>query len=366
MGKTPKKTKRADDTTSPKEESRAEGGPAPEGDKRAEEAATPRALPRTPEQSRFALKKKVRYFYDIQRLRLQTAGRTYERANTIDLHEIDIELLNLRAKNLEKTEKEALGDVGDHLKTMPFYVKVLSDKTRYRGIGPTMAGVILSEFDIHREDTASKMWAFAGLAPKPALRCKACHDVVEEASGEAGFRDIRAKHRLSKTCSWMKSARDAYMVGGEIYESGQAMRPTRGEKLPYNAWLRTKLVGVLGPVMLKVGSPWKKAYDEYKQRKVSAGWGRSDAHRHQAAIRYMIKMLLLDIWKEWRTFEGLVVRPSYHEEKLGHTYSGTHPGNASRATRDTHAPDASQPAHDTRIADAFQDEIDMEVQLIDD
>ena len=42
-----------------------------------------------------------------------------------------------------------------------------------------------------------------------------------------------------------------------------------------------------------------------------------DLHRAQASLRYMIKMLLLDLWKAWRTYEGLSVRPSYHEEKQG-------------------------------------------------
>jgi hypothetical protein len=74
--------------------------------------------------------------------------------------------------------------------------------------------------------------------------------------------------------------------------------------------------------MLKLGSPWKKQYDDYKHRKATAGWGKSDAHRHAAAIRYMIKMLLLDIHKEWRTHLGLPVRPSYHEEYQGHVHSG--------------------------------------------
>jgi hypothetical protein len=35
----------------------------------------------------------------------------------------------------------------------------------------------------------------------------------------------------------------------------------------------------------------------------------------------MVKMMLLEIWTAWREFEGLPVRPSYHEEKLGHVHS---------------------------------------------
>jgi hypothetical protein len=107
----------------------------------------------------------------------------------------------------------------------------------------------------------------------------------------------------------------------ETFNSGRQQRPVAGQKLNYNAWLRMKLCGVLAPVLLKVGSPYKKFYDNRKQRNIGRNWGQSDAHRHQDAMRYMIKMLLLDIYKEWRAFEGLPVRPPYSEERLGHKTS---------------------------------------------
>lgn len=286
---------------------------------------------RTPDQSKLALKKKVRLFYDLQRLRLQTQGRTLNRAHPIDLHEVDQTILEARMKELHTAEKHALGDIHDHLKALPFYTKVLSDKVRYRGIGPTMAGVILAEFRIEREDTASKMWAFAGLAPVNATRCALCHDVLTELGA----------HPKASKCP-----------GGPTYASGKAMRPTKGEKLPYNAFLKMKLVGVLGPVMLKVGSPWRSFYDDYKHRKQSAGWGKSDGHRHNAAIRYMVKMLLLDIWKEWRAHEGLPVRPSYQEEKLGHVHGqqvrGPQMEHASQGRSDPQNEHASHPSHDAQ------------------
>ena len=50
-------------------------------------------------------------------------------------------------------------------------------------------------------------------------------------------------------------------------------------------------------------------------------WAKSDAHLHQASQRYMVKMFLLELWKQWRTFEGLEVRPSYQEEYLGHKHN---------------------------------------------
>lgn len=291
---------------------------------------------RTRAQDHLALKRKVRIFYDLQRLRLQTAGRGASKPKTeedeveldetakaaaadarptIALHPADLAVLERRAAELERAEKNALADIAEHLATIGFYRDVLSDKTRYRGIGPTMAGVILAEFDIFRLETPSQMWAFAGLRPVDAQRCTQCHFVLDE----------HGQHTSKKTA-----------CKGEpppgVYASGKAQKPTRGQKLPYNAFLRAKLCGVLGAVLLKLNpsqpltgtvSPWRKCYDDYKHRKLSDGWGVNDAHRHAAAIRYMIKMLLADIWTKWRAYEKLAVRPSYQEEKLGHTHSGT-------------------------------------------
>jgi hypothetical protein len=286
-------------------------------------------IQRTKEESREGLKCKVRMFYDLQRIRIQVAGRTYDRpeGQELHLHAADVEILKLRSGALETAEGLAFKDVRDHLRTIPFYRKVLSDKDRFKGVGPAMAGVILSEFDINRLDTPSKMWAFAGLAPVAAKRCRSCHAVVEFNADTNTYHHTReAPRKRDKTGAEIEPklpkcprAKDA-LSEADVYASGKAMRPTKGQKLPYNSWLRTKLVGVLGSVLLKVGSPWRKFYDDYKHRKQSEGWGRSDAHRHQAAIRFMVKALLLEIWKEWRFFEGLPVRPSYQEEYLKHQH----------------------------------------------
>lgn len=264
---------------------------------------------RTPEQTFYALRRKVENFYDLQRLRKQTEGRTYDRAkNTeIKLHEVDVAILERRASELEVVEGFALNDVEDHLKTIPFYVNILSDKKRYKGIGPTMAGVILSYFDIRKADTPSKFWSYAGLSVIPAVRCANCHAVLKEKTDKNN--DVSYAHPPNKKCDKQEVP--------VVYQSGKAPRPVSGEKLKYNKFLRAKMCGVLGAVLIKLNSPWRKFYDEYKHRKASCGWGESDLHRHKAAVRYMIKMLLLDIWTEWRKHEKLPVRPSYHEEKQG-------------------------------------------------
>ena len=268
---------------------------------------------RTRDQDRGALKRKVRIFYDFQRLRLQTAGRTYKRPGgvEIDLHEVDIAILEYRANELGRVEKTALKDVEDHLGGLKMWTEFFKPDPRYKGVGPTMAGVILSEFDIYKADTVSKMWAFAGLVPVPGFRCRECQMVVTKKNNtdwKHGKRDKCSKHL--KTLG-----RD------DVKEAHVAQRPRKGEKLPYNAWLRTKLVGVLADCMIKCGSPYKKLYDDYKHRWKSGGKGVNDAHRHNAAKRYMIKMLLIDIHRDWRELEELPVRDPYQVEYLGHVHA---------------------------------------------
>lgn len=282
---------------------------------------TPGGTPRTTEQNAQSLKVSVRSFYDIQRIRMQIAGRGKRKAKgaEIQLHPDDLHMLNIRAMELERAEDAAAKDVDEALQRIPFYRDVLCDHDKYRGLGPAMAGVILAEFDIHRADTPSKLWAFAGLAPVACKRCAECHRIVEEMP--EGYR--HAKHQQTKsndvpiTCSGDKNP-----AAIRAYESGRAMKPTKGEKLSYSAFLRSKLIGVLGPNLLKSNSPWRKAYDDYKHRMISKGWGICDGHRHNAAIRYMVKMLLLDIWVHWREAEGLPTRAPYAEEFLNHKHVG--------------------------------------------
>ena len=264
---------------------------------------------RTPEQNRAALRRKVRIFYDLQRLRLQTAGRTYDRATDIELHEADTNMLNNRASELEIAEKSALKDVEWHLKGMKAYTEILAEKPKYRGIGPTLAGVILSEIDIHRATTASALWKYCGLAPVKCRRCKLCNDTVVAKSGSY-------KHEFKRK----KKCKLDIIPESDTFESGRAERPTTGIKLPYNSFLKMKLVGVMADCLIKSDSPFRSFYDDYKHRLQSADKGMSDGHRHRMALRYMVKMVLLEIWKSWRELEGLEVRVTYQEEYLNHKH----------------------------------------------
>lgn len=216
------------------------------------------------------LKLAVNMFYDLQRVRIQTGGRVLAKDNPqgIDLNEEDLKYFEGVFAVIHTQEKEILKQIKKYVEATNVWQEFLKD---VKGVGITMAAVLLSEFDIEKADTVSRMWSYAGLS------------VVD----------------------------------------GKSPKPVKGEKLKYNKWLRTKLLGVLGASFLKTNSPYRKFYDDYKNRKISQQWGVSDGHRHNAAIRYMVKMFLIDLYKKWRELEGLPVRNLYQEEYLNHAHKNS-------------------------------------------
>lgn len=90
--------------------------------------------------------------------------------------------------------------------------------------------------------------------------------------------------------------------------------------ITFNPFLKTKLIGVLAPSFIKLSNPiYAPIYRGYKHRLESnpAHQEKSKGHRDNMAKRYMIKIFLIDLYKAWRTIEGLPVTPPYHEGKLG-------------------------------------------------
>lgn len=334
----------------------------------------------TPEK-RQQIRALVRNIYDLQKLRIQSGNRAGPQAEHAEaVLEADHKSFEGRTSTaLHSIEADGFRELGRQLKGVPIFDQWLSLQ---KGVGPAMAGVLLSEIDIEKADTASKIWAYCGLTP--------------------------------------------------------TSKRVKGQKTNYNPWLKSKVTSVLGGSFLKCNSPWRKFYDDYKNRKQnqlvdvccacegtgkfkmsasanraqlvdalgkrtrwissqtgalgdvadpgtstdvvgSAGrlvegvtwilkdfdgtkvtahakgsgivvvfdvdafrtafkpsgacpncngtggpapWGRSDAHRHTAAIRYMVKMFIVEFHKQYRTIQGLPVRPSYMEEYLGRQHHG--------------------------------------------
>jgi len=303
-------------------------------DERAKEQESTRACERATESEptitgeramydREGLREAVRHFYDIQTVRMQHSGRISRKAagNEVVISDEQRSAWAAQVKRLEGVERDALTVVKEKLERIPLWTEVLSqDDERWTGLGPTMAGVLLSEVDITRATTVSKLWRFAGLAPVAAWRCQSCARVVQRT--EAGWEHTKKKSN-ERTCEFEKDA----LHEGQVRDSGSAERSKKGEKRHYNLFLKTKLLGVLAGSFLRTNKGagnaiWRPVYDNYKHRLESSGRSTSPGQLHKASSRYMIKMFLIEFWKEWRQHEGLEVRPPYQEEKLQHRHVG--------------------------------------------
>lgn len=182
----------------------------------------------------------------------------------------------------------------DELSREPIYANYLAG---IRGCGTLMSGVILSEIDIHKCNSISALWAYAGLDVVVSQNDKG--ETLEEGRS-------RKKHHLKAKTYTNREGETVDTVG-----------------ITFNPFLKTKLIGVLGSSFIKLGGHYRKIYDGYKHRLENhpKHKDKTKGHRHNMAVRYMIKEFLADLWTEWRKIEGLPVRSRYNEEKLGIVHS---------------------------------------------
>jgi hypothetical protein len=186
---------------------------------------------------------------------------------------------------LEKQEATQFSRLGNVLKDFPIYNEFL---VNVYGIGPAMAGVILSEINIHAAEYPSSLWKYAGL----------------DVAGDGQGRSRRKEHLVEST-----------------YIDADGVEQTKNG-ISFNPFLKTKLVGVLGSSFIKQSAAkcqYHKIYDDYKHRLENspAHADKSKGHRHNMAVRYAVKRFLADLYVAWRTLEGLPVANEYSVDKLG-------------------------------------------------
>jgi len=170
------------------------------------------------------------------------------------------------------------------------------------GCGPAMAAVIISEYDINKSIYVSKMWSYAGL------------DVARDGRGRGRYEN----HLVE---------RDYINKKGE---------PDTKKGISFNPFLKTKLMGVLGPQFLRQqrhNDHYAKIFYDYRNRleqrqdtkdviKIVKGKSKIEEDkknlRKNRAMRYMVKMFIKDLYVEWRTRANLPVELPYEQAKLGH------------------------------------------------
>jgi len=185
---------------------------------------------------------------------------------------------------LERVESKHFLRLKHILRDFPIWNEFLEP---IRGVGPAMGGVIISEINIHAAKYPSSLHKYVGL------------DVV------GGKGRSRKKEHLEESTYIDKDGKEQTKMG-----------------ITFNPFLKTKLVGVLGSSFIKQPaekSEYRRVYDDYKNRleNMPAHAEKSKGHRHNMAIRYVVKRFLIDLYNAWRPLEGLVVAPTYEEAKLG-------------------------------------------------
>jgi len=190
-------------------------------------------------------------------------------------------VLVLSYLRLLREEKAQISQLKFFLSEYPIWTTYLEPEVR--GIGPAMAGVLISELDPHKAQWPSSFHRYAGIGGSQSRRTKDLIDVT--------YIDKDGNEKTKKSIS-------------------------------YNPFLKTKVMGVMPSLLLKGNAYYKEHYDRYKHRiQTSPNWkGKSKGHIHMAAQRYMMKLFLTDLWKVWRGLEGLEVGLSYAEQYHGENH----------------------------------------------
>ena len=152
--------------------------------------------------------------------------------------------------SLETQEDSHFNRLGSMLSEYPIYTQYLKD---VKGIGPAMAGVLISEIDIERCKYPSSLWKYAGL------------DVAKDGQGRS-----KKKEHLVTTNYVNKEGKDAIKLG-----------------ITFNPWLKTKLVGVLASSFLRAGdNQFSQVYRDYKNRIENHPdhIEKTKGHRHNMAL----------------------------------------------------------------------------------
>ena len=233
-------------------------------------------------------------------------------------HSEDLDLVHLKSEtdykmieqysNFKNIEDTMIKVLKKELADYPVYAQYLSN---VKGVGPLMAGVLISYFDPYAARHVSSFWKYAGL------------DVVfvpdNDAENPVGLDGELLGHYEGRQRKHTE------------FQDYIAKDGTKQQKkgLTYNPFVKTKLLGVLGTSFLRVRGDYAAVYYDYRSRldNSSKHKDKTDGHKHRMATRYMVKQFLRNFWVEWRQIEGLPVTEPYEVAKLGndpHKYNVAH------------------------------------------
>jgi len=154
------------------------------------------------------------------------------------------------------------------------------------GVGPVIAAVLMTEFDLEKGPKPSSFIKYAGL------------DVVD---GEA------------------RSKKKEHLIEVEYVDKNGKKKIKKS--ITFNDFLRSKLLGVLASSFLKAGArsdcKYEKIYRRYRE------WletdprhkDKSKGHKNNMAKRYAVKIFVEDLHQGWMKVEGKKPIPPYRPFK---------------------------------------------------
>lgn len=204
-------------------------------------------------------------YYQVQKIRIQTSNRisAIERETDAEGLNLDVRYLSKMYDQLALMEQNLESNIKDEVQSHIAWGWL----KKVKGIGPILAGKMLSFIDINEADTISALWRYAGYA------------VVD----------------------------------------GKAEKPTKGEKLHYNSRLKTTMYLVATSFLKSKGKFSEIYYREKERQQEISTKDMSDLQIHYRALRKMVKVFLGCLWMYWRQAEGLPIREPYSHEYLGHS-----------------------------------------------
>lgn len=236
-------------------------------------------------------------------------------------------------------ENQHLKIVETAVKDHPLWDVFLKD---VRGCGTLMSAVVISELDPYKARHCSSFWKYAGL--DVVLRHgEEGKTVLFISQGSPNSRIYIGEEPIPSEGLYIyeetglpipfdapitgegRSKKAHHLVDRTYTDHNGNIKETRG--ITYNAFLKSKLCGVLGTSFLRSGGKYRDIYDNYKNRLQNSVKHEKKTlkHRHNMAIRYAVKMFLRDCWVAWRTLEGLEVTDPYEVAILGHKPHGSDP-----------------------------------------
>ncbi len=273
-----------------------------------------------------AVKMYAKAMEDFQAQRIAMNNRIGKKANgetqNIDTRSFeagDIDNFINIAEQAEKQEHAIEKMLKKALKKFPVYNEFLA---HVKGIGEVSAAWIIGSFDIEKATTVSKMWQYAGYNPGMVR-------------GKKRVSKKKYKPEMGEIISEVKNIKDNST--DLIIQTDELIRGDRaieGFVLPFNRELRTKLfvmaegfIKQQNQYALEFYYPYKNRLENETRNIINDGKARkgdgdpwceaNKLRRHLAAMRYMNKQFLKDLYNAWREIEGLPIRPPYAEEYLG-------------------------------------------------